>query len=197
MKTKHENLHRWLMVVVYAIAMAWVESAVVYYLRTHIARVEPYQANPLPVIGGFGPVELVRELATLIMLFTVGLLAGRTWRARFGYTVVAFGVSWLVKGGGPLCRATAIPISPAREYNSADSGSMLITGLPSRFFVIGFIRAELTCSPSPLNSIRRKLRINQIYPLAKIKMSPTESATVNLNIFIYPPPKTLAQVTII
>ena len=66
-------------------AMAWVESAVVYYLRTHIDRIEPYQANPLPLIGGLGPVELVRELATLIMLFTVGLLAGRTWRARFGY----------------------------------------------------------------------------------------------------------------
>jgi hypothetical protein len=72
--------------------MAWVESAVVYYLRTHIARIEPHQTNPLPIIGGFGPVELVRELATLIMLFTVGLLAGRTWRARFGYAVIAFGV---------------------------------------------------------------------------------------------------------
>ena len=76
---------RWFTVVVFAIAMAWVESAVVYYLRTHIDRIEPYQANPLPLIGDLGPVELVRELATMIMLFTVGWLAGRTWRARFGY----------------------------------------------------------------------------------------------------------------
>ena len=44
-------------------AMAWVESAVVYYLRTMIDRIEPYQPNPLPVVGGFGPVEMVRELA--------------------------------------------------------------------------------------------------------------------------------------
>ena len=80
------------MVVIYAAAMAWVESAVVYYLRTHIDRIEPYQPNPLPIIGGLGPVELARELATLIMLFTVGALAGRTWRARVGYMAVAFGV---------------------------------------------------------------------------------------------------------
>jgi hypothetical protein len=83
---------RWLTVVVFAIAMAWVESAAVYYLRTHIGRVEPLQANPLPLVGTFGPVELVRELATMIMLLTVGLLAGRTWRARFGYTFIAFGL---------------------------------------------------------------------------------------------------------
>jgi hypothetical protein len=83
---------RWTTVVFYAVAMAWVESAIVYYLRTHIDRIIPYQPNPLPIVGGLGPVELVRELATLIMLFTVGALAGKTWRARVGYMVVAFGV---------------------------------------------------------------------------------------------------------
>ena len=80
------------MVVIYAAAMAWVESAVVFYLRSMIGRIEPYQPNPLPVIGGFASVELPRELATLVMLFAVGVLAGRTWRARFGYAVIAFGV---------------------------------------------------------------------------------------------------------
>jgi hypothetical protein len=84
--------HRWFTVVAFAIAMAWVESAVVYYLRTHLDRIEPHQANPLPLIGALGQVELVRELATMIMLLTVGLLAGRTWRERFGYTFIAFGV---------------------------------------------------------------------------------------------------------
>jgi len=80
------------MVVIYAAAMAWVESAVVFYLRSMIDRIEPYQPNPLPVIGGFAMVELPREAATMIMLFAVGALAGRTWRARFGYALVAFGV---------------------------------------------------------------------------------------------------------
>lgn len=82
---------RWLIVMLYAAAMAWVESAVVYYLRTMIDRLEPYQPNPLPVIGGLGPVELARELATLIMLLAVGILAGRSWRERIAYAVIAFG----------------------------------------------------------------------------------------------------------
>lgn len=92
MKTNQTNLARWVTVMVFAVAMAWVESAVVYYLRTMIHRIEPYQANPLPVIGGLGPVELVREVATMIMLLTVGILAGKTWRSRLGYSAVAFGV---------------------------------------------------------------------------------------------------------
>lgn len=83
---------RWFTVVIFAVAMAWVESAVVYYLRTMVNRIEPYQPNPLPLIGGMGPVELVREAATLIMLLTVGMLAGQTWRARLGYSALAFGV---------------------------------------------------------------------------------------------------------
>ena len=80
------------MVVVYAIAMAWVESAVVFYLRSMMDRIEPYQPNPLPIIGGFASVELPREFATLVMLFAVGFLAGRTWKARIGYAAIAFGV---------------------------------------------------------------------------------------------------------
>jgi hypothetical protein len=82
---------RWMVVVLYAVGMAWVESAVVYYLRTMIDRIEPYQANPLPIIGRLGPVELGREAATLLMLLTVGILAGRTWRSRLGYAAIAFG----------------------------------------------------------------------------------------------------------
>jgi hypothetical protein len=82
---------RWFVVVVFAIAMAWVESAVVFYLRTMIDRIEPYQANPLPVFGGLAKAELSREFATLVMLFTVGMLAGKNWRGRLGYAAIAFG----------------------------------------------------------------------------------------------------------
>ena len=91
MTTKAEG-HRWLVVALYAVAMAWVEAAAVYYLRSLIDRIEPYQPYPLPMADGFGEAELIREIATLIMLFTVGWLAGATWRARLGYSVVAFGV---------------------------------------------------------------------------------------------------------
>ena len=83
---------RWLTVALFAIAMAWVESAVVFYLRTMINRIEPYQPTPLPVAGGIRFAEAVRELATLVMLLTVGCLAGRNARTRFAYTLIAFGV---------------------------------------------------------------------------------------------------------
>jgi hypothetical protein len=82
----------WSVVVLYAIAMAWVEAAVVFYLRSMMGRLEPYQPDPLPVIGGFASVELPREFATLAMLFAVGWLAGRTWPGRIGYMAIAFGV---------------------------------------------------------------------------------------------------------
>jgi len=83
---------RWLVVVVFAVAMAWLESSVVYYLRTLANRIDPFQAEPLPPIAGLARVELIREAATLVMLFTIGLLAGKSWRSRWGYAAIAFGV---------------------------------------------------------------------------------------------------------
>lgn len=82
---------RWLLVVAFAIAMAWVEAACVYDLRVLVDRIDPYQPNPLPIHGVLEQVELVREAATLVMLLAVGALAGRTWHTRLGYTAVAFG----------------------------------------------------------------------------------------------------------
>jgi hypothetical protein len=83
---------RWCVVATYALAMGWVEAAVVYYLRTMVNRIEPYQPNPLPLMGGFGRAELVREAATLVMVLAVGILAGKSWRTRFGFSALAFGI---------------------------------------------------------------------------------------------------------
>ncbi len=83
---------KWWVVAGYAMAMAWVESAVVYYLRTMVDRIEPYQPYPLPVMGDLVRAELIREAATLVMLFTVGCLAGKNWRSRWAYFWIAFGV---------------------------------------------------------------------------------------------------------
>ena len=83
---------RWCVVVLFAVAMAWVESASVYYLRVLVDRVEPYQPTPLPMQGVLGGVELAREAATLIMLATLGALAGSNLAARVSYTAIAFGV---------------------------------------------------------------------------------------------------------
>jgi hypothetical protein len=72
--------------------MAWMEAASVYYLRVMVDRLVPYQPNPLPMSGILEQVELVREAATLVMLFAIGALAGQTARTRLGYTAIAFGV---------------------------------------------------------------------------------------------------------
>ena len=95
MSRNSSDRSRWFVVAVYALAMAWVEAAVVYYLRTLVDRIDPYQANPLPISTGLGEAELVREIATLVMLLTVGWLAGASWRSRLGYSLIAFGV-WAI-----------------------------------------------------------------------------------------------------
>ena len=83
---------RWALIVAFAIAMAWVEAASVLYIRALVDRIEPHQANPLPLQGVLGYVEMWREAATLVMIATVGVLAGRTWLRRAGYAALAFGV---------------------------------------------------------------------------------------------------------
>src|SRR2546425_657713 len=90
--TAMTDKQRWLVVVLYAAAMAYVEAAVVLYLRTMVDRLDPYQSPPVTLPDHLVRAEMVREVATLIMLFAVGWLAGRTWRSRLGYTLVAFGV---------------------------------------------------------------------------------------------------------
>ena len=82
---------RWMVVVAFATAMAWVEAACVFYIRMLVDRIEPYQADPLPMNDALGSVELWREAATLVMIATLGVLAGRSWRRRAGYAALAFG----------------------------------------------------------------------------------------------------------
>jgi hypothetical protein len=79
-------------VAVFAAAMAWVEAAVVLDLRVLVGRLQPYQPVPLPNFGGLGPAELVREVATLAMLFAVGRLAGEQGLSKWAYSAFAFGV---------------------------------------------------------------------------------------------------------
>jgi hypothetical protein len=83
---------RWLAVVVFAAAMAWMEAATVVYLRTLVGRLEPYQPNPLPLENSLAGTEIVREAATMVMLLAAAWLAGRTPGHRFGYWALAFGV---------------------------------------------------------------------------------------------------------
>ena len=78
----------------YAVAMAYLEAAVVVYLQRAL-KIEPSTLFPLrdkSSLGGFGTIELGREIATLVMLVTVGWLAGRNRLERLAWTSVAFGI---------------------------------------------------------------------------------------------------------
>ena len=68
------------------------ESATVAYLRTLLHRVEPFQELPLPIDDSFGVTEVIREAATLVMLISAGSLAGKSWRSRLGFFMLAFGI---------------------------------------------------------------------------------------------------------
>jgi hypothetical protein len=78
-------------VILFAIAFAFVESAVVTYLR---AIYYPGGFSfPLRMLGtSHALVELAREFATIVMLVSVGMLAGSTRWQKFSYFLVAFGV---------------------------------------------------------------------------------------------------------
>jgi len=83
-----------LAVAAYAIAMAYVESAAVLYLRTIYGGVDPVAPrhtvfDPLP---DFVWIEIGREAATMVMLAAVAFLAAPTLSGRIGAFAVAMGV---------------------------------------------------------------------------------------------------------
>ena len=85
---------RWLGVVAYAVAMAYVESAAVLYLRTIIGGVDPVgpRHTPFNPVPDYGWIEIGREAATMIMLGAIGYLAGRGVAGRIGAFAIAMGV---------------------------------------------------------------------------------------------------------
>jgi hypothetical protein len=75
----------------YAVAMAYVEAAVVVYLRALYypwGFAFPVAPMPVPMAG----IEIAREAATLLMLLGVAMLAGEERRERFLAFCVSFGV---------------------------------------------------------------------------------------------------------
>ena len=63
---------------IYAVAMALLESAVVVYMRLLYYPENPQELFPLDFLNSYDAmVELSRELATVVMILTVALLAER------------------------------------------------------------------------------------------------------------------------
>lgn len=77
--------------IVYAIAMGAVEGAVVVYLR-RLYFPEGFSFPLRMMDTDIVIVELWRELATLVMLVSVAVIAGRNRAERFAYFLLAFGV---------------------------------------------------------------------------------------------------------
>lgn len=75
----------------FAVAMAYVESAVVVYLRRLYDISDPVASLP-PFDSQIGAIEVGRELATLVMLLAVGWAAGKKFQSRLGFAVFAFGL---------------------------------------------------------------------------------------------------------
>ena len=75
----------------FAIAMAYVESAVVVYIR-RIYGISDLIIDIPPFDPVVAPIEVGRELATLIMLLAVGWAVGKSLQSRISYTFIIFGV---------------------------------------------------------------------------------------------------------
>lgn len=79
-------------VVLFGVAFGYVEAAVVVYLRAALETVAgAVPAADPDTFGTFEAVEVVREAATLVMIATVGTLAGRTRLERLAWAAVVFG----------------------------------------------------------------------------------------------------------
>lgn len=75
----------------FAVAMAYLESAVVVYLRKLYGISDLILSVP-PFDPQIGAIELGRELATLGMLLAVGWVAGKKFQSRLGFAIFAFGL---------------------------------------------------------------------------------------------------------
>jgi hypothetical protein len=76
---------------IFAIAMGLLESAVVIYLRD-ILYPGGFEFPLNPVRPDLVWTEILRELATLIMLLTIGILAGKTTPEKFAWFLYAFAI---------------------------------------------------------------------------------------------------------
>jgi len=97
-------------IALFAIAMANVEAAVVAYLR-EIYGIEDVIRDMPREFDRIAAIELSREAATMVMLLSVGLVAGHRLQDRIGYFVFAFG-AWDIAYYGWLMVFEGWPNSP-------------------------------------------------------------------------------------
>lgn len=83
--------YKLMVVFLFSIAMAYLESAVVVYLRAMYGIEDLLKdINLTPDVYTF--IEIGREAATIVMLITVGFISGNSKPKKIGYFFLAFGV---------------------------------------------------------------------------------------------------------
>ena len=91
-KMKKKSWNKILIVSIFAIAMGFLEAVVVVYLR----KLFYPDGFIFPLKGFIEPsilsVEWLREFATIVMLVTIGMLAGKKFYERFAYFIYAFAI---------------------------------------------------------------------------------------------------------
>ncbi|MCH8067777.1 MAG: hypothetical protein IID16_00685 [Candidatus Marinimicrobia bacterium] len=78
-------------ITIFAVAFGLVEAVVVIYLRIHFYPEGfhfPLKIIPTRILY----IEVVREVATVVMLVAIGIMIGRTRLAKFGAFMVSFGM---------------------------------------------------------------------------------------------------------
>lgn len=88
---KVELIKKIIWVAVFSISMAFVESAVVVYLRA-IHYPEGFAFPLKPIRDNLIGVEILREFATMLILLSVAVIAGKKLWERFAYFLFCFGV---------------------------------------------------------------------------------------------------------
>lgn len=89
----HSLASRTILVAVYAAAMGYLEAVVVYYIRYALGDVHATATVTAGLAARFPwAIEATREVATLVMLAAVALLAGHEWRERAAALLWAFGI---------------------------------------------------------------------------------------------------------
>jgi len=75
----------------FAVAMAYIESAVDVYIR-RIYGISDLLLDIPPFDPVLAPIEIGRELATLVMLLAVGWAVGKSLQSQISFTFISFGV---------------------------------------------------------------------------------------------------------
>jgi len=88
---QYESKRKFYILLTFAIAMGFLEAIVVVYLRElYYPDGFSFPLKLFPVHIYF--VEIIRELTTIVMLITIGLLAGKNRIQKFAFFLFAFGI---------------------------------------------------------------------------------------------------------